>query len=664
MTSMDRCESCRHLSTCPMCSNAVSRFDHIGVRGTTSRLKIPIIDYEISYDSQPSGIWHYSRPCGHRIHPVAASIDVKYNGGPLWKDGYLWQNVYWGTYFAKLTTADWIRRLELVTLHLETDKSYSRGLSQYNVGIGRVIAPITIQQDPPVQISDDQIKKQLTDWIATGAVTDLGTNGAHNIFLPPLTTASLSPTDISCKTYCDYHNTVDGPNGPFYTVEPYPCTQGCNQCTSDPFDTLTQGLSEEIVELKTDMDPGSGWVIGNEELCVPPDTLLLGDNKSILEYAAGDTVIGIGGLQTVKETFVRRYDGELLEIKAVGLLPFRLTPAHSLLVVSGSDRGSRNSKVVHSKMMWKKAEELRPKHSSQDGDYLAMPRLGGSIATTSFPLQHKDARWKLERFELNADTAWLLGLYVAEGFATQNKIRFALDEDEKDLAEKGLTIIQKLGATPWLRRNGLGGQLVIAASKGLAAFFTQHCGKGAANKKIPDFILFHENLGLLKAFLAGYIAGDGCSTLASNKYRVTYYRLIMFNTASKVLAQQIQLAYGRLGSFAWLGKYRSAQNSEILGRKVQLHEAYQGHTYPERQSQRMNKLHGDFFFVPITNVQRTPYKGQVYNIATADNSYLVSNAIFHNCDYCDRNFVCNRISTGEYVNSWYDKVRSTCWKGP
>ncbi len=78
---------------------------------------------------------------------------------------------------------------------------------------------------------------------------------------------SLSPLERSCSAFCDYHNTVDALNGPFYTVEPYPCSQGCNRCTSDPFDTLTQGLSEEMVELKTDMDPGTGWVIGDEELC-------------------------------------------------------------------------------------------------------------------------------------------------------------------------------------------------------------------------------------------------------------------------------------------------------------------------------------------------------------------------------------------------------------
>ena len=263
---MNRCESCRHISTCPLCGRSVEGFDHVGVRGTTSHFRIPIIDYKVTYDSQPSGVWHYTRPCGHRIVPTAASSTIKYDGGPLWQDGYSWQSVYWGTYYGKPAASQWVRRLELATAHLESDSGYSGGLRQYNVGVGKVIDPITVQQDPPSRISNDQIAKALTNWISAGTVTNLGTKGAYNIFLPPGTTASLS-SDLSCSAFCDYHNTVDGPNGPFFTVEPYPCAQGCNQCTNDPFDTLTQGLSEEMVELKTDMDPGSGWVIGNLEIC-------------------------------------------------------------------------------------------------------------------------------------------------------------------------------------------------------------------------------------------------------------------------------------------------------------------------------------------------------------------------------------------------------------
>ena len=263
---MNRCESCKDLARCPACSGSIAGFRHVGVRGTISKLTIPFIEYNVTYDRQPSAIWHYSQPCGHRVHLPAASSIVKYNGGPLWQDGYTWQNIYWGTYFEKPSTTPWIRRVELAVAHLESDASYSGGLSQYKVGIGKILKPIIIHQDPPSQVSNDQIGKTLVGWMDSRAVAHLGSSGAYNIFLPPGVTASLSG-DLSCSTFCDFHDTVNGSTGPFYTVEPYPCTRGCNQCSNDPFDTLTQGLSEEMVELKTDMDPGTGWVIGNEEIC-------------------------------------------------------------------------------------------------------------------------------------------------------------------------------------------------------------------------------------------------------------------------------------------------------------------------------------------------------------------------------------------------------------
>ena len=213
-----------------------------------------------------SGVWHYAKPCGHRNHFSTAQARVKYNGGPLWKDGYSWQNVYWGTYYTTSALSAWIRRIEKATVDIESDPGYSGGLSQYNVGMGRVLPFTIIKSNPPTKVSDAQIKQALNSWISSGQVSRLGEQGAYNILLPRGVTVTLSPLEASCSVFCDYHNTV-GPKGPFYTVEPYPCASGCNHCTNDLFDTLTQGLSEEMVELKTDMDPGTGWVIGNEELC-------------------------------------------------------------------------------------------------------------------------------------------------------------------------------------------------------------------------------------------------------------------------------------------------------------------------------------------------------------------------------------------------------------
>ena len=255
---MDRCQCCRDVTKCPVCKSSASKFDHVGVRASTK-----------AQPSAESGLWHFARPCGHKANlPISPSQrKVVYNGGPLWKTGYSWQNVYWGPFFATAAASPWVTRLEKATRDIESDKSYSGGLAEYDVGIGHVITSATIRTPPSQAFSDNQLRQALTDWINQGLVSRLGTRGAYNIFLPPGVIVSLSPLEKSCGAFCDYHNTVNASNGPFYTVEPYPCSKGCNRCTNDLFDTLTQGLSEEMVELKTDMDPGTGWVIGNEELC-------------------------------------------------------------------------------------------------------------------------------------------------------------------------------------------------------------------------------------------------------------------------------------------------------------------------------------------------------------------------------------------------------------
>src|SRR5437016_5934949 len=234
----DRCESCSNIETCNLCGHSISGFEHIGVRANAGH---------------ESGIWHYANPCRHLNQLRARSANVKYGGGPLWKNGYTWQSIYWGPYFTSSSASAWVGGIEKAVRDIESDKTYSGGLSQYNVGIGKASPLINIKTAPAAKISDGQVKQTLAGWIASGTVPNLGGRGAYNIFLPPGVTVSLAPLEASCAVFCDYHNTVNGSKGPFYTVEPYPCTNGCNQCTKNPLDTLTQGLSEEMVELKTDM---------------------------------------------------------------------------------------------------------------------------------------------------------------------------------------------------------------------------------------------------------------------------------------------------------------------------------------------------------------------------------------------------------------------------
>ncbi|MDG7008517.1 MAG: hypothetical protein JRN06_09800 [Nitrososphaerota archaeon] len=567
-----------------------------------------------------------------------------YNGGPLWKSGYRWQNIYWGSYWQGKTIPFAPKGVDKAVMDIEADKSYSGGLSEYNVGQGTVLPSKIITADPPSTIDDSQIGPQIASWIKLGLIPELGQQGAYNIFFPPGTTVTLGGS-ASCQAFCDFHNT-DGTH--FYTVEPFPCASGCNQCTSSPFDTLTMGLSEELTELKTDMNPGTGWVIGSEELCdfcdenfkcervttgeycLPPSELVLGDNKQISQYEVGDSVVGRTGLESVVKTFERHYNGDLVEVKGTGLLPLKLTPNHPVLVVRGT--AERKGPVEYSSPVWKNAGDVLEKHAFLQGDYLVLPRIIGRMDRSLFPLRktqwcHRGARTYSRAFRLSSVSAWFVGLYVAEGCVYGRTIILTLHRKEMAFARRVVAFASSMGYKATIRRRSRNAIRVAFSSAPLGEFLQKHCGAGVKNKKIPEFILYNRDTRILQSFLAGYLSGDG---------HVNKRNRVIFNTVSKVLAEQIQLAWARLGQFC--GIEEGWTDRVHYDRKL----IYRGVLCPSSQHRRV-KIRDAYFIIPIQKVSRHFYVGRVYNIATRDQSYLVSNAVVHNC------------------NAWYDNAKAACW---
>ena len=86
-----KCRSCYQISRCPTCNVSLRGFHHVGVRGGIL---------------SSSSIWPIGTPCGHLIpeeeliHEVSGGrVPIVYNGGPLWKAGYQWVNVFWGSFW-------------------------------------------------------------------------------------------------------------------------------------------------------------------------------------------------------------------------------------------------------------------------------------------------------------------------------------------------------------------------------------------------------------------------------------------------------------------------------------------------------------------------------------------------------------------------------------
>ena len=352
----------------------------------------------------------------------------------------------------------------------------------------------------------------------------------------------------------------------------------------------------------------------------------------------------MSGSNSVSRTYISDFDGAMVKIAATGLLPIEVTPDHPMLVSRSYNvypRVTRNGKPAYSqritvgKPQWKPASELTAKHSLRDGDYLLLPRLKGSEDTKSLDLAKfakNDRGLKVmlskghsRNFPLNVDTARVLGLYVAEGYSSQDKVKFALNSDEIELYDIISKTFGRLGySVKAYKSKTENGMEVVVFAGVLARALTSWCGKGAPNKRIPDFILLHKDMNIVDSFLTGYLRGDGTRALNSAGERNVDHIV----TTSRMLAIQTQLLGARKGLFFRITK--ASRADMVQGRRVKVHEKFdvratiEGNIHPRIDEQ--------FFYVPIRKIERTPYRGPVYNLETSDHTYLLSNAVSHNCD--------------------------------
>ena len=382
----------------------------------------------------------------------------------------------------------------------------------------------------------------------------------------------------------------------------------------------------------------NGYYFGNAFWCFKPDEILLGDNKPISEYKPGDLVMGMNGLTRVVAVGKRKVGhGEgLIRIKANGMIPLEVTPDHPVLTVSNINNKGGVKIVGFTEPKFIKASELKPKETDKEGgNYLLIPRIKQTkdpvkeVDLTRFCSEGYENQTVRTSFPINSDTAWLLGLYTAEGYTggkDMNNAGFALNIKEEDIALKAKKIIEDLGYSARIvKRSDRGSQEVIVSSRVLAKALNEWCGHGAHNKKIPDFILYNTD-DILKSFLEGLIDGDGSYVSGEQSY-------ISFATVSKILAMQFQLAWARLGKFASISIWNGG-TSFINGKPVKSGKQYRVRIFSESLHA---KFTDDFIYVPIRKVEKVDYDGYVYDLQTENNTIVAANAVTHNCVYVANN---------------------------
>lgn len=376
----------------------------------------------------------------------------------------------------------------------------------------------------------------------------------------------------------------------------------------------------------------NGYYFGNAFWCFKPDEIILGDNKKASEYRPGDSVLGRKGLVKVISAGRRWSDGDLIRIKAEGMLPLEVTPNH-LILTTLNPPSEKNNIMEHSEeLRYVEAFKLERKKKNGTGNYLVVPSPEGTLKmrTIIAALKVKDgSRYKTIQIPLNEDTSWLLGIYCAYGHVYHSKdsiLNFFMKSEKEGTYGRVGKILEGLGLKAEYSLNEEGKIFGIKTNSEFLEILEISAGNSVHGKFIPDFILYHKSRSILTAFIRGLMTDNPYFTGKSNTSS-------SFSTSHRVLAEQLQLAWIRLGRFAAIYWTRK-RNSSGHGKGNLWNEHYRVRLFANTNSNgRGVKFAGNYLYTPIKSIKKIPYKGWVYDLKTEDESIVAANVVTHNCVY-------------------------------
>lgn len=378
-----------------------------------------------------------------------------------------------------------------------------------------------------------------------------------------------------------------------------------------------------------------------DNICFKPGTLILGANKNIEDIETGDTVLGMDGTrELVKTIYTNDFSGKLSVINPMYLEPIVATPNHPILVVRkenmrfkcGQFKKPENRSLI---LGWVPADNVK------GGDFVVVPKIKRKpVSKVSLDgynkLDSRSYRRGLRNIEITPEFAWVLGLYVAEGHTNKLQvgnevIHFTLNSKETEYANRVKKYFASIGYKTSIRfPDGKNIIDVSVSCTALSRALRDWCGTKAPIKKIPEFIMYGEN-EVRVSFLRGLFAGDGY--IKGNK--------VHLHSTSKILILQSQLLLTSLGAMVGIsytkpyprilrGKILKSKDSwQLRGASPELAKIF-GYRY-RGKSIAHHFEDNNFIYLPVKSVGTEKYDGPVYNFETTNHTYIVSNAVVHNC---------------------------------
>ena len=378
--------------------------------------------------------------------------------------------------------------------------------------------------------------------------------------------------------------------------------------------------------------------------CVTPDTLVT-TNPSVTpisQLQSGDKVLTHSGhYRRVRHVITRTYSGRLYSIRPLGTpSSLRVTEDHPLLVSTRSFVNKGRLQKKPSRPEWKTPRELKK------GDYVTFPipketrdlDFYEQQVTVGQPRTGRRLPRKL-RLKAEPDLFRLIGYYLAEGYVVRRTAGFAFGQDETEYINDAARLLEKFfgGKT---RRSIISHSTHVLLHSVVAVQFFENFGRGAENKKVPDWAMFGP-VEKRREIIRGAWRGDGYLHKPTKGNPSIYWEYV---TVSRALAFQLQQALFRAGI---VGQISSTQHKDrrlayilsVRGRFVPKMAEIMGVRFEDKREKSFSRfeIDDDYVYAPIRDISSVNVENQpVLNLSIdGDESYVAGNVTAHNCtDYC------------------------------
>ena len=343
--------------------------------------------------------------------------------------------------------------------------------------------------------------------------------------------------------------------------------------------------------------------------------------KQIADVQIGESVLTHDGTFKSVENIINNGVKPTVKIYGMGFDEIHTTENHKFYVREKAkiwNNLRRSYDRVFSNPVWKQAIDLTR------NDYLGFPVNKKSVIPewNGITFVWSDGRSDRHKNEIskyleNDNFWWIIGRYVADGYVRNNG-GIILSCGKKKL-EQFKNIADSLGIKYSFSEERTVYKFRYSLKE--MELFVKPFGKYAHGKKIPSFV-FDLPVKQLKAFLDGYMAGDGCFT--NKKFKATSVsRELIYG-----LAWCVAKVYKRPFS---IYKTKRAETTVIEGRIVNQRDTYELTFNKENHVQDKAFYENGYVWYPFNKIKKAENE-VVYDLTVSDNhSFVVNNAIVHNC---------------------------------